>query len=234
MHHSFATRRLLAASVLASCAAGAAAVPASIDLSTGPGWSITYNDSEAQVGRSGPAFSYDCLGQPGGPQCLSVTSTGFAGGTWLPGATEAGFTGPWTAFIDFTLPAGATHLQLSYEFMAVDDFAALSLSFKGTGVFIAAGALGGALPAGSEDLSGFFSAPGTYRLALDVENNPEFLAGGFPRPITGDDGTAVAGRFSVSFDLPGGTVPEPGSLACAVLALGATLAARCRSRRRNA
>lgn len=234
MHQPLATRRLLAATVLAGCAAGAAAVPASIDLSTGPAWSIAYNDIEAQVGRSGPAFSDDCLGQPGGPRCLSVTSTGFADGTWLPGASEAGFTGPWTAFIDFMLPAGASHLRLSYELLAVDDFAALNLSFGGTGLFIAAGALGGALPAGTEDLSGLFGAPGPYRLTLDVQNNPGFVAGGFPRPLTLDDGTAVAGRFRISFDLPGGTVPEPGSLACAGLALGAGLAARRRARRRSA
>lgn len=233
MHLSIATRRLLAASVLASCAAGAAAVPASIDLSTGPGWSVAYNDTEAQVGRSGPAFSFDCLGQPGAPQCLSVTSTGFAGGTWLPGATEAGFPGLWQAFIDFTLPVGATNVKLTYELLAVDDTASLVLSTQGFGLIITAGSLGDpSLPSGTEALSGPWSVPGAYRLTLEVENNPEFASGGFPRPITLDDGTAVAGRFSVSFDLPGGTVPEPGSLACASLALGAVLAARGRSRRR--
>jgi hypothetical protein len=49
-------------------------------------------------------------------------------------------------------------------------------------------------------------------------------------PLGGADGTAVAGRFQVTFDLPDGTVPEPGTLASAGLALAAALGSRRRSR----
>jgi hypothetical protein len=228
------TKRGLAACgllALAAAAAPAGATPMTIDLSTGAGWTVFYNDVETQTGRSGPAFTYDCTGLgAAAPQCISITSTGYADGNWLPGATAAGFTGRWQAYIDFTLPVGATHAQLSYEFMGVDDFALLALATNGNGLFIATATLGEALPAGVQPMLGWLGEPGAYRLALDVQNNPDVLLGGLPAPLSDFDGSAVVGRFSVTYDLPG-TVPEPGSLACAGLALAMGARARRRSQR---
>lgn len=229
------TKRGLAACgllTLAAAAAPAGATPTTIDLSTGAGWTVFYNDVETQTGRSGPAFTYDCTGLgAAAPQCISITSTGYADGNWLLGATAAGFTGRWQAYIDFTLPVGATNAHVSYEFLGVDDFASLDLSSNGNGVFIATATLGEALPAGVLTLSGLLGAPGAYRLGLEVQNNPDVLLGGLPVPLSDVDGSAVVGRFGLTYDLPGGTVPEPGSLACAGLALAMGARARRRSQR---
>lgn len=230
-------RLVAAGAALAAWAGGAWALPQSIDLSTSTSWTIRYNDVEAQVGRVGPAFAYDCLGNAAGPQCLSVTSTGYAGGAWLPGATEAGFMGNWQTYVDFTLPTGAINVQLVYAVLGVDDAASLVIHSNGIGIFIDQAVIGTALPAGTLSLDGAFSNAGpTYRLMLEVENNASFLDGGAPAPIGFDDGTAVVGRFRVIFDLPGNpdpdpnNVPVPGTLACAGLALATALGARRRPR----
>jgi PEP-CTERM motif len=228
--HLKCTRRLVAAAALSACAAAAHAAPQSIDLSTGAGWTLYQVDTVNQLAFSGPAFTYNCLGDAAGPQCLSVTSTGYAEGTWLPGTGADGFPGFWTAYVDFTLPVGAINAQLVYELLGVDDVAHLSISTKGNGLFVAMGVLGEPLPAGTLPLQGTLGAPGSYRLLLDVFNGANFNHDGQAVPIAFDDGTAVVGRFKVNYDLAGDPtpVPEPGTLACAGLALATALASRRR------
>lgn len=212
--------RLLTAAALLAGAVHAAAAPASIDLSTGAGWMIRYNDIAAQVGRSGPAFTYDCLGNAQGPQCLSITSTGYADGKWLPGADPSGFSGQWDAYIDFMLPQGATNVRLVHELLGVDDDANMLIMAGNQGLFFGSSFLGTLPPAGEVLLDGVWAAPGPHRLQLEVNNWDLFSS---------DNGTAAVGRFRMDFDLPGGNpVPEPGTLACAVLALGAAVGTRRR------
>lgn len=228
--HLNRARRLVATTALAAWTMAALAVPQSIDLSTGAGWTLYHLDTVNQLALSGPAFTYDCLGNAAGPLCLSVTSTGYAGGTWLPGAGPDGFPGFWTAYVDFTLPNGAINAQLDYELLGVDDVVHLSITTVGNGLFVATGALGEPLPAGSLALQGMLGAPGSHRLLLDVFNGSSFVQDGHAVPIAFDDGTAVLGRFKINYDLAGDPtpVPEPGTLACAGLALATALGVRRR------
>jgi hypothetical protein len=64
---------------------------------------------------------------------LSVTSTAFSNGTFLPGGSLANFDGFWTAKLTFVLPYGATNVSLVYSNLTFDDRGVLSLNGNAVG-----------------------------------------------------------------------------------------------------
>src|SRR5262245_2313124 len=54
-------------------------------------------------GFSGPAYHFSCTTF----DCISISSNGRSGGTFVGGGAYADFTGTWTATLDFFLPADA-------------------------------------------------------------------------------------------------------------------------------
>lgn len=209
------TTKLLAACGILIGAVVASAAPGTIDLSTGARWTIHQVDTVGQVVCSGRAFTYGCLGNVNGPQCLSVTSTGFADGTWLPRASPAGFAGIRIAQVDVSLPARATRAQLFCELLGLDAFAQLALIANGNGLVVNEAFLGDPQPSSVAAMQRLWASPAPYRLPFEVFDGPGCRSDRQPVPIGGGDGIAVLGRFVVSFVLPDHTVPEPGALACA-------------------
>lgn len=209
-------RRALAAAV-ATTAITAGATPVTQHIVTDSSWTLRYTDTVAGT-LTGSAFSYDCLGSSSGPQCLSVTSTGYAAGTWLPGGGAGGFTGVWDTFIEWVVPTEATNLRLDYRIDGVDDRTQITVSSISHTYDLGVVLLTDTPVEDSVDVSSL--GTGTVRLTLSVANGPGIGPTGTPSPIGGGDGTAVVGSFRFTYDLPGGgTVPEPGSLLTAATAL---------------
>lgn len=212
-----AARRLALALTLVASGAGSSAAPSSIDLSTGqPGWFVSYRDRNGHE-EFGEGLTYACLGGAPQPDCLSPSSNGFAGGTWLNGADPSLFTGAWTAMIGFSLPDQATNVRLVYQFLGVDDRADLLFDID----LIDTAIIFGALPHGDVPLPvALTGASGSYVINLNVINNGADPFGP-PQPLGPGDGTAVALRASVVFNLPDGQVPEPAGLPLLGMALAA-------------
>ncbi len=200
------THALCAAALLAATAAAQAGV---INLDTGQdGWVVSF---ATPVGaETDAAMNYSCLGA-GAPMCMSITSNGFADGTWIHNVGPELFNGEWTARIAFDLPAGATQARLDYGFLGVDDYVELytdAVEDTGVSTRVAAATIF-QLPSGSVALGGRGGA--RYSLEMRVRNNGSDPFGP-PVPITAFDGTAVVSQLRVVFD-DAGTVPEPGTWA---------------------
>lgn len=210
-------RAWLAASLLSL---GTTTQAGAINLDTGQaGWTVSF---VTPVGaETAAAMNYSCAGA-GAPLCMSITSNGFADGTWINNASPSSFNGEWTARISFDLPVGATGAHLDYEFLGVDDYVEVySDAADNSGLWqLVAAANINQVPTGTTALGA--SGGQRYGLEMRVRNNM-FDPYGLPMPISVFDGTAVVAGLRVVFD-QGGTVPEPGTWALclpALLALGA-------------
>jgi hypothetical protein len=194
--------------------AQASAIP--IDVSTNnAGWTASYSTF------SGPAYHYSC----GTVDCISISSNGRSGGTFVGGGTYTDFTGTWTATLDFFLPADALNVAYNYASVGVDDRATLALNGVDLGTFY----IFGPQILGTITNAASFVLGGLNTLTLSAVNNPFDPNNGAPRPLNPDnyDGTAIVLDGVVTYDQPT-AVPEPGSLAL----FGAALAGLALTRRR--
>ena len=214
---SFSKFLLWPLGLAASCFVCAEAGAIQIDTSTNNAdWTASFS------GFSGPAYHSSC----GTVECISISSNGRSGGTFVGGGTYPDFTGTWTATLDFFLPADAVNVAYSYESVAVDDRATLSLNGVALGDFwIFGSSISGTITNATDFVLG-----GMNTLTLSVVNNPFNPQSGPPLTLNPDnfDGTVVAIGGQVAYDLTTG-VPEPGSLAL----LGAALTGLAIARRRR-
>lgn len=204
---------LLAAAVAAASLVAMAPAQAftPINVSTAnPGWQASY------ASFSGPAYRYST----GCPQadCLSISSTGYADGSFVGGGTASDFTGRWTARLAFDVPYSDAGVQLNLQLHGVDDIATFSLN----GVPLITqhrqdGPSGATLAVtGGPLLNG-----GTNVLTVDVVNAPFFGLEPVGFQFLGD-GTAVSFSGTVA------AVPEPGTWALMAGGVGWLLARRLR------
>lgn len=211
-------RRFAAAALVACSLTGGVAHAATVVLDTDQtGWMVRFWNLAGHT-ELGVAQHFDCA--PGGPDCIGLTSNGFANGTWVNGVPPSAFGGPWYADLDFTLPTGATNVRIDWQFFGVDDTAVLwEVAPDRRHEQLAAVDRGLATPSGSELLTGSNAAPGLHRLELEMRNRPN---PSLPFQALSDvDGTSVSMRATLTYDLPGRPLPAPPTLALAGLALAA-------------
>lgn len=227
----------LAAALASTAAIDATAAPVTQVIETGQaGWLATFDNIVTGPPELGAAMAYDCVAS--GPQCISVTSNGFADGSWVNGVSANVFNGQWTASYLYTLPTGATNVRFEWEYFGVDDEAFLSLvGTNGDRVYLGNNNLANSSPTGSIDLSAFLggllAAAGDYFIELEMWNDPSGMKLG-PVPITDVDGTAVSFRAQLSYELRENTVSAPGTLALAGLGLLAVCGLGRKGERRRA
>lgn len=230
----------LAAALASTAAIDATAAPVTRTFDTSdPGWQVRFFNTSTGSDERGAARRYDCAtSSPAAPQCISVTSNGFAEGTWVNGVAPSAFTGQWYASIDYTLPVGATGVRFDWRYFGVDDVANLSLYDPNRqGLYLGFNDLANTFPDGSIDLSTFlggqWAVAGGYRIELEMWNDPSGQQLG-PVPITDVDGTALSFRAQLSYELRENTVSTPGTLALAGLGLLAVCGLGRKGERRGA
>jgi hypothetical protein len=150
---------------------------------------------------------------------ISVTSTAFSNGTFLPGGSLAQFDGFWTATCAFFLPYGATNISLVYSNLTADDRAVLMLNgvaIGATGTQTASGGTQGYMvfTDGGPLESYYFSGPdatvngsatsgfivgGANILKAIVNNTRDGVAGTVLRTLTTTDGTTFRVKGAVSY-----------------------------------
>ncbi|HXR05027.1 MAG TPA: PEP-CTERM sorting domain-containing protein [Verrucomicrobiae bacterium] len=207
----------------------------SFDTGTASDWKVTAG------GISGATpyicnFAIDNNPANGFLNCLCVTSTGDANGSFLPGGNVANFDGFWVADFTFFLPANATSISLNYGNFYVDDRAVLTLNgniFDATGLlvdWVQNGTPSMVLTDGgplvpyssfSSSLDGFVSGNVTSGFNMGGLNTIEAIINntgngvyGPNQDINPNDGTDFALTGTVSYSV----VPEPSSLA--IIGLG--------------
>jgi hypothetical protein len=194
----------------------------SIDLSTSNGlWTVTGAGATNQR-----AF---VLGGGG----ISFSSNATNNGTFVPGASNAGFDGFWTASFSFFLPSGATNIMGSFSGLTADDRVVLFLNgniIGDGGLNIPSGGSangemeftdgGGDQPftfsssdsSGSESGSAGLILGGQNTLTAVINNTGDGIYG----TTKGFGGTGDGATFKVTGDLsyiaPATTVPEPSSV----------------------
>jgi hypothetical protein len=219
MRHKSRILRSLAWSIglAASCLICAQAGAATIDVSTSNAdWTASYS------GFSGTAFHYSC----GAVDCISISSTGLPGGTFVGGGTAGDFTGTWTATLDFFLPANAQNVRYTFASVGVDDRATLSLNGVTVGTFY----INGPQISGTISNSASFVLGGTNTLTLLAVNNPGDQTGppvGFQDAF---DGTAIALGGQVTYSV---LTALPTLSFWALVLLGLGLAGFAATRRRT-
>lgn len=211
-------RPLAAAALAVCCATGGHAAAATVTLDTDlAGWNVRFWNL-AGHNEFGLAQHFDCV--PGGPGCIGLTSNSYANGAWVNGVPPSAFGGPWYAFLDFTLPTGATNVRIDWQFFGVDDTAVLwEIAPDRRHEQLAAVDRNLATPSGFELLTGSNAAPGLHRLELQMLNQPN-PAVGF-QPLSDVDGSSVSLRATLSYDLQRQPVPAPPTQWLAGLALAA-------------
>jgi hypothetical protein len=152
---------------------------------------------------------------------ISVTSTAFSNGTFLPGGSLAQFDGFWTATCAFFLPYGATNISLVYSNLTADDRGVLMLNgvaIGATGTQTTSGGTPGYMvfTDGGPLESYYFSDPdatvsgsatsgfivgGTNVLQAIVNNTRDGVAGTALRTLTTTDGTTFRVKGAVSYSL---------------------------------
>lgn len=152
---------------------------------------------------------------------ISVTSTAFSNGTFLPGGSLAQFDGFWTAKCAFFLPYGATNISLVYSNLTADDRAVFMLNgvaIGATGTQTTSGGSPGYMvfTDGGPLESYYFSGPdatvngsatsgfivgGANVLQAIVNNTRDGVAGSTLRTLTTTDGTTFRVKGAVSYSL---------------------------------
>ena len=152
---------------------------------------------------------------------LSVTTTAFSNGTFLPGGSLASFDGFWTAKFTFVLPYGATNISLVYSNLLADDrvvFTLNGVALGATGVNSTTGLTQGymVLTDGGPLQTYYFSGPdgtvsgsatsgfivgATNTLQAIVNNTRDGIGGTTLRTLTTTDGTTFRVKGAVSYSL---------------------------------
>ena len=151
---------------------------------------------------------------------LSVTNTGGSSGTFLPGGSEASFTGFWTATYTFTLPQTATNVSLNYGNFWADDRGVLYLNgniLNATGIY--AGGAGGSMvftDGGTPQSYSGFSSPngqvgGTASSGFNIGgvNTIEVIMNNTGDGIYGSDASGSNTFLRISGTVSYSTIPEP-------------------------
>lgn len=126
--------------------------------------------------------------------CLSLSSTGYADGSFVGGGRPGQFRGRWVATLDFAVPAHAGSVRLDLTVFGADDRASFVLNdvplltvLRQDGAEWVLSLVDGPLRAGELN-----------RLQVLVANNPQ-RSGGLPRGFQGPgDGSSVSFAGSVS------------------------------------
>ena len=152
---------------------------------------------------------------------ITVTSTAFSNGTFLPGGSLAQFDGFWTAKYTFFLPYGATNISLVYSNLIADDRAVFTLNgvaLGATGTQTSSGLTQGYMvfTDGGPLQTYYFSGPdgtvsgsatsgfivgGANNLEAIVNNTRAGVAGTTLRTLTTTDGTTFRVKGAVSYSL---------------------------------